>query len=173
MKLRREQVVHGALLPAPATGRAGTGRRVLRGGSCFWYSVVGVLLACQLVAAYIYFFSAPSLHPVKSPPDVPQPVPTPSKAPLARSLRVPYVSCGAHTQPPHDTQLKAHLQTRTARAPPGRVVEPSVADASGPPAGEGDQLHPHLDVGDERYVTPHSPSERLQPKRINECRKVP
>lgn len=96
MKLRREQGGHGALLPAPAAGRAGTVRRVLRGGTCFWYSVVGVLLACQLVAAYIYFFSAPSLHPVKSPPDVPPPVLAPSKAPLARSLHVPYVSCGAH-----------------------------------------------------------------------------
>jgi hypothetical protein len=76
MKLRREQGAH--LLPAPA-GRAGTVRRVLRGGTCFWYSVVGVLVACQLVAAYIYFFSAPSLHPAKSPPHVPPLVPTPTK----------------------------------------------------------------------------------------------
>jgi hypothetical protein len=55
------------------------------------------------------------------------------------------------------------------------VVEPSVTDSLGlgPQAGEGDQLHPHLDVGGERYVTPHSPPERLQPKRINECSKVP
>lgn len=144
MKLRREQGAH--LLPTPA-GRAGTVRRVLRGGTCFWYSVVGVLVACQLVAAYIYFFSAPSLHPVKSPPHVP---------PLLT-----------------ETQTRAHSQTWAARAPPGRVVEPSVADASGlgPQAGEGDQLHPHLDVGDERYVTPHSLPERLQPKRINECSK--
>ncbi len=83
MKLRREQGGHGALLPTPAAGRAGTVKRVLRGGTCFWYSVAGVLLACQLVAAYIYFFSPPSLHPVKSPPGVPPPVLTPSKAPLA------------------------------------------------------------------------------------------
>lgn len=30
----------------------------------------------------------------------------------------------------------------------------------------------HVDVGNELYVTPYSPTERLRPKRVNECRKV-
>lgn len=115
MKLRREQGAH--LLPTPA-GRAGTVRRVLRGGTCFWYSVVGVLVACQLVAAYIYFFSAPSLHPVKSPPHVPPLVPTPTKRRLLEASLVDLcLLChGAHRTRNHratrSSQKHRHGHTR-------------------------------------------------------------
>jgi hypothetical protein len=59
-----------------------------------------------------------------------------------------------------------------APAPPEAQSLPPHSSSSGSATSVDEPDRPGLDVGDERYVTPFSPIERLQPKRINECRKV-